>query len=84
MSYNKEIAYQDYTIHFEYDYDGDSLNLVSWTAYVNDNEFHIPCRVESEFIEKQLNKWLDDEWYRNNFFYIEERQITRTMKKCEF
>lgn len=84
MSYQQEIAYQDYQIAFEYEYDGDNLNLISWVAYLNDNEFHLPCVVESQFIESQLHKWLDNEWNKNNFNYIEERQITRTMKKCEF
>lgn len=84
MSYKKELLYNDYTIEFEYDYNRENLYLSSWTAYVGDNEVDVPCVIESEFIQCQLEKWLDMEWSHNSFNYVEDYEISRAMRKCEF
>lgn len=74
MSYEAEISYRDYTIEFEYNYDPEGfLYLVSWEAFDGNNSIQIPCRVESEFIEKQLNQWLDNEYDKNCFNYAQDR-----------
>lgn len=62
MSYRREISFRDYTIVFDYEPCDDGLNLISWTAYYGPEEVMIPCRSESEFIEKQLHRYLDYEW----------------------
>jgi len=62
MAYRSEISFRDYTIVFDYEPVEDGLNLVSWTAYCGPEEVMIPCRAESEFIEKQLHKYLDYQW----------------------
>lgn len=80
--YQKEITYNDYTIVFEYDYShGEGLLLNSWTAYIGNNEIEIPCSVESEFIENQLNKWLDQEWMKNDFNYNEDFILSKGDRK---
>ncbi len=80
MSYQKEIPFRDYIITFEYDVN-EGLNLLNWTAYEGNNEITIPCRVESEFIEKQLHNWLDNEWYHNGSNYIEDVYIDRMERR---
>lgn len=64
MLYSKEIKHRDLTIYFDYEFKNDSLILTSW-----DTSESIPCAVESEFIEKKLDKWLEEEYAHNGLNY---------------
>lgn len=72
--YSKTKAFRDYLIDFDYDLDvqNQALSLVSWKAYQDDTARDIPCAVESQFIERELYKWLDAEFSRNGDNYLED------------
>lgn len=64
MLYSKEIRHRDLTIYFDYEFKKDSLILSTWDATEP-----VPCAVESEFIEKKLDKWLEEEYSKNGSNY---------------
>ena len=67
MSYTKILNWRDHQIEFEYDYQQEGLVLLSWKC-----EEEIPCGVESQFIERQIYKWLDSEWAENGLNYYKD------------
>lgn len=85
MSYSKELSFRDYTICFEYEIDMDEgLVLTEWVAYEGNNEVLIPCVTESNFIERQLQKWLDKEWSNNSCNYITDQRIDEMERRSSF
>lgn len=67
MSYNKSLSWRDYEIDFEYEFDSQGLVLVSWNTQED-----IICVVESQFIERQIYKWLDEEFSKNSDNYLKD------------
>ena len=84
MSYEKEISFRDYDIVFEFEVEEDGLYLLNWIAYCGVEEVLIPCRIESEFIEKELNKYLDSEWVSNGYDYLMDREMDRAERRLAF
>lgn len=78
MSYNKDIPYNDYIIDLQYSYipSLDCLVIDTWTVYYGENSIDILCRIESSFIQEQLNDWLNDEWRLNSCNYQEEYEVS--------
>lgn len=77
MSYDKQIDYYDYEITFEYELHHNGLKLLSWTAYEQNEEVNIPCVVESDAIERNINKWLDEEYTYNGINYLMDKKEAR-------
>lgn len=66
--YSKKISFRDWTLSFDYTFDTqEGLVLESWEA----NE-EIPCGVLSQFLERAIYKWLDEEYSKNGDNYLKD------------
>lgn len=81
MSYEKTIEYKDFELFFEFEKDENKLKLLKWKLFDVDSEVQIPCRIESEFIEKQINKFLEQEWNEYCHDYIMDEKIALEEKR---
>lgn len=73
MTYTKEISFRDLTIEFDYNLQQghQALVLEAWRAFDGPNEVALPCAVEVQFIERQLYKWLDEEFSEKAQNYVD-------------
>lgn len=83
--YSGEITYRDYEIVFEYEYlPNDGLYLTFWQAYEGSEPVDIPCIIESTYIEKALQKWLDNECIKHCSAYDEDMRAAQMERRLSF
>lgn len=62
MLYQESINFKNYNVVFQYEPTEKGPSLANWTAYSDEQEVMIPCRDESESIEKEIKKFIEKEF----------------------